>query len=310
MNYHPDKPAHEERVLVLAPTTGDAALTRTLLTEAGLVSHVCADLMELCREIVAGAGTVLLTEEALAEDEADCLVEALRQQPAWSDMPVLLLTTSGADSPVAVGAMDRLGNVTVLERPVRVTTLISSLRAALRARHRQYELRSQVQALHRQSERLRLLWEAASVLLSTDQPDAMMRGLFAKIAPHFGLDAYFNFMVDESGEALRMESCVGISDEEARKIARLDFGQAICGTVALQRHPIMATNIQQSADPKAQLVKGYGLRVYACSPLLAGDRLLGTLSFASRFRDSFAPDELEFLQTVCHYVDTPTSGCG
>lgn len=82
MNLRPNKPAHEERVLVLAPTAGDAALTRPLLTEAGLACHVCADLMELCREVVAGAGSVLLTEEALAEDEAHCLVEVLRQQPA------------------------------------------------------------------------------------------------------------------------------------------------------------------------------------------------------------------------------------
>ncbi len=58
--------------------------------------------------------------------------------------------------------------------------------------------------------RLRLLWEAAAVLLTTDQPDAMMRALFTKIAPHFGLDAYFNFMVEETGEGLRLSSCQGI----------------------------------------------------------------------------------------------------
>ena len=141
---------------------------------------------------------------------------------------------------------------------------------ALRARRRQYELRSQVEALRKQGERLRLLWEAASVLLTTEQPDAMMRGLFAKIAPHLGLDAYFNFMVDEAGDALRLESCVGIPDEEARTITRLDFGQAICGTVALRRQPITATYIQQSDDPKVQLVKGFGIRAYACNPLHGG----------------------------------------
>ncbi|MBN9122911.1 MAG: hybrid sensor histidine kinase/response regulator, partial [Planctomycetes bacterium] len=36
--------------------------------------------------------------------------------------------------------------------------------------------------------------------------------------------------------------------------------------------------------------------------MLAGDRLLGTLSFASRTRDAFDADELEFLRTVCHYA--------
>jgi signal transduction histidine kinase len=295
-----DPPA--ERVLVLAPTAADAALTRQLLAEAGLACAVCSDLPGLCRELAAGAGAVLLTEEVLADSEADCLTDELGRQPPWSDVPIVLLAGSGADSRAAAWAIDRLGNVTVLERPVRLTTLVSGLRTALRARRRQYELRDRVDALRRQDERLRLLWEAASVLLTTEQPDAMMRGLFAKIAPHLGLDAYFNFVVDETGDALRMESCQGIPEGEARKIARLEFGQAVCGTVALTRTPITATHVQQSADPKVQLVKGYGIRVYACNPLMAGDRLLGTLSFASRTRDDFDPDELDFLRTVCHYV--------
>jgi PAS domain S-box-containing protein len=156
-------------------------------------------------------------------------------------------------------------------------------------------------ALRKHTERLRLLWEAAGVLLTTDDPDAMLRGLFKKIAPHFGLDTYFNFVVDETGDALRLVSCAGIPEEAARSITRLEFGQAVCGPVALHRQPIVATDIQQSQDAKVQLVKSFGVRAYACNPLLAGDRLLGTLSFASRTRDEFEADELEFLETICRY---------
>jgi PAS domain S-box-containing protein len=156
--------------------------------------------------------------------------------------------------------------------------------------------------LRKQTERMRLLWEAASVLLTTEEPEAMMRGLFARVAPHFGLDTYFNFMVTEAGDALRLVSCLGIPEEATRSIRRLEFGQAVCGAVAQTRQPITATRIQQSDDPRVQLVKCFGVRVYACNPLLAGDRLLGTLSFASRTRDTFDPDELEFLRTICRYV--------
>src|SRR5262249_4199609 len=123
-----------------------------------------------------------------------------------------------------------------------------------------------------------------------------------KLAPHFSLDTYFNFMVNEAGDALRLESCIGIPDETARSIRRLEFGQAVCGTGAQRRQPIVATHIQQSDDPKVQLVKSFGIRVYACNPLLAEDRLLGTLSFASRRRDEFDAEEVEFLRTISHYV--------
>jgi signal transduction histidine kinase/ActR/RegA family two-component response regulator len=95
---------------------------------------------------------------------------------------------------------------------------------------------------------------------------------------------------------------VGVSEETVRNIARLEFGRTVCGTVARERKPIVATHIQQSDDPKVQLVKSLGIRAYACNPLLGDGDLIGTLSFASRTRDSFQEEELEFLETICQYV--------
>jgi PAS domain S-box-containing protein len=163
-------------------------------------------------------------------------------------------------------------------------------------------LQGEITERGRAEARLRLLWEAAAVLLSSDDPDAMLRGLFEKVKGHLGVDAYFNFMVNEAGDALRLASCAGISDETARAISRLEFGQAVCGRVAQERRPIVATHIQQSRDEKVQLVKGLGIRAYACNPLLAQGRLLGTLSFASRSKDRFDAEEVGFLETVTHYV--------
>ncbi len=156
-------------------------------------------------------------------------------------------------------------------------------------------------ALQKQTERLRLLWEAAAVLLTAEKPDAMLRDLLSKIGPHLGVDTYCNFLVDESGEALRLMAWEGIPVEMVRFLT-LEFGQSVCGTVALHRQPIVATHVQRSDDPKVQLVKSFGLRAYAWNPLLAGDRLLGTLFFASRTRDEFDPDEVAFMETICHYV--------
>jgi PAS domain S-box-containing protein len=158
------------------------------------------------------------------------------------------------------------------------------------------------EALRKHNARLRLLSEAAGHLLATDDPDHMVLGLFERVSRELGLAAYFNFMVTDAGDALRLESCAGIPDEARRRIARLEFGQAVCGAVAQRRRAIVATDVQHSDDPKVQLIKGYGIRAYACNPLLVGERLLGTLSFATRDRDSFDPDDLEFLRTVSHYV--------
>jgi PAS domain S-box-containing protein len=164
------------------------------------------------------------------------------------------------------------------------------------------EGRETEEAFRKQTDRLRLLWESASILLTTDDPDAMMKGLFGKISSHFGVDAYFNYMVDESGEALRLASCVGVPEGALERMRTLSFGEALCGRVAVNRAPLVATFIQDSEDPNAQLVKSFGIRAYACNPLMADGRLLGTLSFASHTRDQFDSDELEFLRTITHYV--------
>jgi PAS domain S-box-containing protein len=158
------------------------------------------------------------------------------------------------------------------------------------------------ETLRRQSERLRLLWEAAAVLLTADDADGMVRTLFGRIGPHLGVDAYFNHVLNDSGDALRLSSYEGVSAESARHLARLDLGEGVGGAVALQRRPMVATRIQQSDDAAVQALKPLGIRACACNPLVAGDRLIGTLCFASRVKDAFDDEEIAFIETICHYV--------
>ncbi|QJW98261.1 response regulator [Frigoriglobus tundricola] len=159
------------------------------------------------------------------------------------------------------------------------------------------------EAIRRQNEHLRLLADAAEALLAADgSPERMMRDLFARVAERLGLTHYFNYEPSEDGSELVLLSCAGVPAAEVAGIRRLTLGQAVCGTVALTRRPHVATAVQTSADPRVQLVKAYGIRAYACSPLLAGDRLLGTLSFATSTRDAFSDEDLNVLRTICHYV--------
>jgi PAS domain S-box-containing protein len=146
MSTRNEKTLAEERVLLLAPTARDGTLSRSILAEAGLQCEAFSRLNELCVELERGAGVVLLTEEALTSGEPIQLFDFLENQPDWSDLPIVSLSKQGADSALAISLVERLGNVTVLEQPVRVSTLVSTLRTAIKARRRQYELRDQVEA--------------------------------------------------------------------------------------------------------------------------------------------------------------------
>jgi PAS domain S-box-containing protein len=158
----------ETRVLVLAPTGRDGELLETVLAKAGFAAAVCADLPSLCRELAAGAAAAVLAEEALRENDHECeqLVSLLAEQPPWSDLPLLVLTHPGADSPAAIHAMDDLGNVTLLERPLRVPSFVSGVRSALRARLRQYQIRSHLAEVQSAAKTRALL--AAIVTSSND----------------------------------------------------------------------------------------------------------------------------------------------
>jgi signal transduction histidine kinase len=137
-------PEKASSVCVLTPTGGDARLAVTMLTRHGIPAHACSDMDDVVRGIAEGVGALLVAEEALAPGDRAELLAALDDQPVWSDVPVILLVAPGERSPglsAAVQEVVRRGNVTLLERPVRVPTLTSALDAALRARARQYEIR-------------------------------------------------------------------------------------------------------------------------------------------------------------------------
>ncbi|MGE3181445.1 MAG: PAS domain S-box protein, partial [Phycisphaerae bacterium] len=145
----------DSRVLLIAPTPRDAQLSQSLLDDAGITCVVCENFTQLCKELGDGAGALLLTQEALHLPDTVLLVRAVESEAEWSDLPTIILCEQGEDSRSAPWALARLGNVTILERPVRVMTLISTLRSAIRARFRQYQVRDQLARLRKSSEELR-----------------------------------------------------------------------------------------------------------------------------------------------------------
>ena len=144
--------ATDMRVLCLLPTARDARLSAELLGRNGIHACLCDSDEALTSEIRQGVGAVLLAEETLVNGGHAVLREAIRDQPRWSDLPVLLLTHSGPSSLAVDEAVGTLGNVTLMERPLRVAALVSTVRAALRARTRQYQIQSHLMELERARE--------------------------------------------------------------------------------------------------------------------------------------------------------------
>ena len=151
---------NSERVLILAPHGRDADLARRLLADADLAARVVTDLSGLTPALAESAGVALVAEEAVRTADLAALSQWIAEQPAWSDMPFIMLTRQGGGAernPAAARLSKVLGNVSFLERPFHPTTLISIVVTALRGRRRQYEARARLEELHAREGQLREL---------------------------------------------------------------------------------------------------------------------------------------------------------
>ncbi len=136
--------------LILAPRGRDSTLARSLLAQAGVSGIICRDLVELVAALDDEVGFVLLTEEAIRNADLKALVARISRQPAWSDMPFVLITDHGGGperNPIAMRWLEALGNVSFIERPFHPTTLHSVARTAIKGRRRQFETRTLLENL-------------------------------------------------------------------------------------------------------------------------------------------------------------------
>src|SRR3954453_7085919 len=149
----------EERILLLAPTGRDSEVLRLVLGRVGLAADICDSIDAVVAELEgpAGPGALVPAEEAL-NTAAARLFAWIATQPPWCDLPIIVLRSDLArwdNVASAAQAFKQLGNVSLLERPLRSETLISAVQSALRARRRQYQVRAYLREREQTEARLR-----------------------------------------------------------------------------------------------------------------------------------------------------------
>jgi signal transduction histidine kinase/CheY-like chemotaxis protein len=128
-----------QALVILAPSGRDSTVIQGILRSAGMKSSIEGSLAGVIDTLdAARAGAAILAEEALSGDGLKLIETWLEHQPPWSDLPLILLTKGRGGPETKMELASRLGNVTILERPLHPVTLVSAARAALRARARQH----------------------------------------------------------------------------------------------------------------------------------------------------------------------------
>jgi signal transduction histidine kinase/PleD family two-component response regulator len=182
------------RVLLLAPTGRDASTMAGILSRAGFAAEACASAEELCRGIDEGAGVAVVTAEALTPQAMRRISATLATQPPWSEIP-LMIFVAAPDMDRAARSFEGLGPrayVTLVDRPIHVKTLLSSMRTALRSRLRQYDIRDLLAEQQKLLEK-----ERASALRLSGLAEASLA-----IASALSLDDVLQMITDQAAKVI------------------------------------------------------------------------------------------------------------
>jgi signal transduction histidine kinase len=231
-----------ERVLIIAPVGDDAAAIAALLGDEGFVTRVCQGIEECTRQIIAASGALLLTEEALESPRLPDLLQILREQPTWSELPVIVLTSGGESRRARLLdlAAAAAGTITLLERPISTRTLVRSVQVALRSRRRQYEVRdllAELKSLNRSLER-RVSQRTAEAVDRAEK----LRRLSAELS------------LAEERERRRIAQVLHDDLQQLLIAARISFF-AHCKAKGAERRNVLAQNVNEVLERSFELTR-------------------------------------------------------
>ena len=188
----------------------------------------------------------MLTEEALELPSVSDLLDALKAQPAWSELPLIILTSGGESRLARLLDLvaEAAGSVTLLERPMSTATLLRSVQVALGSRKRQYHVR---ELLAREQA---LRGEAETANRSKDEFLATVsHELRTPLNAILGWSTILTKdTLDEATTARGIETIVRSAKAQAQLIEDLlDVSRMISGNLRIDIHPVSLTPVVKAA---------------------------------------------------------------
>jgi PAS domain S-box-containing protein len=285
----------DDRILVLMPTVRDGARTAKALAAAGLPCELCSDMGSLCAEIARGAAVALLTEEAMADGAGGALHEALAAQPAWSDFPLVVLARER--KPGRDPGLRETMNVVLIERPVKLRSLLSVIRVALRSRRRQYEVRGHLSERARAAGTHAYLIRLSDALRPLDDPDRIQATANRVLGEHLGANRVAYFEVREGYYVVQRDYADGLASLSGRYPVA-SFGHELIDRFlsGLTVVEFDATNHPGRSPAERAAFAAIGIRGHVDVPLVKGGKFVAGLTVHFREPKPWTAEELAIIE--------------
>jgi signal transduction histidine kinase len=252
------------RVLVVAPTGRDAILICALLIKQGIQCTVCS-ISEAALALTDGeAGALIVAEEVFTPWNVAMLGAKISAQPSWSDFPIIVLTDAGAVDPSSQKKMafrEPLGNLVLLERPIRPETLISTVQASLRSRRRQYQVREYLGQCRKaekallQSEKLAVAGRlAASIAHEINNPLESVTNLLFLIGTSLSLEESKLYSATAMGELARVTEIAIHTLKFFRQLSKpttVYLGELVDSALVLYQARLLSARVAVQKDYRA-----------------------------------------------------------
>jgi PAS domain S-box-containing protein len=176
-------------------------------------------------------------------------------------------------------------------------------RTVRRAREREAETDLARHTSVTSEKRTRFLAELTRELLASSAPEQLVETLCRKMLAFIDADLFLNYLHSGPDRRLHLNAQGGLpQDEGGRTMEYLDVDKTICGAAACKAQAQVLDEAQIQNDSRASLIRSFGVKAYACHPLIAEGKVLGVVSFGSRKRSRFSAEDLDLMKTLADYV--------